>query len=189
MKRSIAILLLLAAPSAWECSTALAASDDGVLIVGIGYTMPELRSYAVHYKLSGARESWPFPDPYIGYITHGVWADDPDFQGHETGKVVVKRLKPGNYEFYTIGLEDNTSQGTVYMEARHSFSVPFTIKVGEATYVGDFTGVGNYMVLSDQHERDIPIAQKKMPKLGPVTIAVTDAATLGTSLIRAKEGP
>jgi hypothetical protein len=177
-----------------------------MLIVGIGYTKPAMRSYAVHYKLAGASESWPFPDPYIGFIPSGVWANDPDFESHEIGRVVVKRLKPGNYEFYTVGIDGPSNMfGGVRLESRQNFSVPFTIKPGEATYVGDFTFIlpvvpeaaplpraetaNGYIVLSDQHDRDIPIAQKKTPDLGPVTVAVPDAATLGSPLIRAREEP
>jgi hypothetical protein len=171
--------------------------EEGTLVVGIGYTAPELASYVIRYKRAGDRASWLFPDRLISYTPHGMWADDPDFQGRETGRVVVQRLKPGSYDFYGIELGDSHAiDGHISMEAIHHFSVPFTIKPGEATYVGDFTcmnkyelsGPDMYMVLTDQHERDIPIAQRKMPNLGPVTIAVPDATTLGTNLIRAKEG-
>jgi hypothetical protein len=201
------LLLALGAVLTLGSPAALAASGDGVLIAGIGYTEPQMQSYALHYKLVGARESSLFPDPYIGYLPYGVWADDPDFKNHEIGKVVVKRLKPGNYEFYTFGITSPTTMlGGVHLEPRQSFSIPFTIKPGEATYVGDFTfigplpapaivlqasdwGAGGYIVLSDQHERDIPIAQKRDPKLGPVTVEVVDATALGAPLVRAKEGP
>lgn len=185
--------------------TAKAASGEGLLIAGIGYTGQQMQSYALHYKVAGARESFLFPDPFISYLPYGVWRDDPDFQGHETGKVVTKRLKPGKYEFYTFRIQSPTTMlGGTSVEPRESFSIPFTIKPGEATYVGDFTFIGpagviqlsagdwaggGYVVLSDQHERDIPIAQKRTPDLGAVTVEVTDAAAVGAPLIRPREIP
>jgi hypothetical protein len=125
---------------------------------------------------------------------HPVMAD-PDYEGYETGKVQVQHLPPGDYEVYSYFFG-----GTMGYSPRHAFSIPFTIRPGQATYIGNFArspslgtpmesrlGALGYFVISDQHERDITIARKKVPDLPPVTISVTDVSVLGQSELFAQD--
>lgn len=75
------------------------------------------------------------------------------------------------------------------------FSIPFTISQGRVTYIGDFKAVGTTTksllgltvpwgprwIILDQSARDIPIAQKKDPRLQLIDVAVPDVDKLGDS--------
>ena len=126
-----------------------------------------------------------------------------DFEGHETGLVWVEQLPPGDYEFYNFRIPYNVGIVEKRLHLRQPFSIPFTIKAGQSTYVGDFSctrvegknvfgateTAGAYLVVSDKHERDIPVAQKLEPGLPPVTISVTDVSKLGEPYLLSKEPP
>ena len=94
----------------------------------------------------------------------------PDFrEPDETGVVVVRSLRPGRYEFDSF-LTHWTNKS---FDAH--FRMPFEIRPGETTYVGNFrfverptggfTGFAQardvYFVVRDKSNRDIAIAQRK----------------------------
>lgn len=166
-------------------------SDAGTLVVSLGILHGNKGDYTLMYKAADGSS-----DSEFSYIPTSILEARDDYQndGGETGQVQLRHLKPGNYLFFSFKAVD----ALVEVTPRSDFSVPFTIKSGETTYVGDFAGVmpflgskpaGVYFVLSDKHDRDLAIARKKEPGLMPVTIAVPDAAALGIRTIRPKELP
>jgi hypothetical protein len=88
------------------------------------------------------------------------------------GVVTVARLAPGEYEIFNYNIGMN---GVGYFAGR-DFSIPFLIKPGEATYVGEyvaFTSVERTLgamqpmppfsfLLSDEQERDLRIAGARL---------------------------
>jgi hypothetical protein len=125
----------------------------------------------------------------------GFWhpkMSDPDFDtGYETGKVHIQHLRPGNYEVYTLTFGGFTGVSGLQWFPKKGFSLPFTIKPGQATYIGNFArhpslatpleaqlGATGYFVVSDRSARDIEIARKQDPALPPVQMSVTDVGAL-----------
>jgi hypothetical protein len=117
---------------------------------------------------------------------------DLDYQGREAGRVFVRYLPPGQYEIHDFGFSGTLIVAGVEWSSASPLSIPFTIKPGEATYIGNFArapslgtrlepdlGAVGYFVVSDQSERDLPIARVKAADLPPVRIEVYDVSTLG----------
>ena len=118
-----------------------------------------------------------------------------DFEdGDEMGVVEVRKLPPGNFELFKV-------EGALYggviqwrWQSKDSFSIPFTIEAGKATYIGHFQGhstsvrsvlslgaplpSGAYFVVSNQYDHDLQIARKKVMTLQEAKIAVPDVAEL-----------
>jgi len=158
------------------------------------------------------------PDiPYYSYslnfrtkdrgATSSVWWGQADMldvrkldidDNQEKGIVEVRRLPPGEYEFFNFRVEMNTSFRE-WWSSKKEFAIPFTIKPGEATYVGEFMAVGvkgknlfgltvpdgAYFVLSNKIARDTDIAKRKEPGIVDVISAVIDPGTLSNPLISA----
>ncbi len=133
----------------------------------------------------------------------GFWKptmSDPDFEGYETGKVQIQRLPPGDYEVYTLSFDGSIIVASLHWFPKNGFSIPFTIKPGEATYIGNFArapslgtplqatlGAAGYFVVSDKHERDLPIAKGKLANLPPATVSVFDVSQLNVPFLLAKD--
>jgi hypothetical protein len=119
--------------------------------------------------------------------------------GKERGIVEVRRLPPGDYEFFNYRISRNGGTVQEWWTSKQDFSIPFTIKPGQATYVGEFMAIelhaknlfgmtvqdGAYFVLSDKTERDVVIAKQKESGVSEVTSAVVDPNTIGNPLISA----
>jgi hypothetical protein len=114
------------------------------------------------------------------------------------GHLSVKKLAPGDYEVFSYRVSWPSSQylagGEVY--PTEPFSIPFKVEAGKTTYVGCFGAVQLYgknfmglklpagarFIVTDQSERDIPIARTKEPELGPVVLQVPDIDALNIPL-------
>jgi hypothetical protein len=118
--------------------------------------------------------------------------NDLDYQGREAGRVITRELPPGAYEIHDFGFRGTLIVAGVEWSSASPFSIPFTIKPGEATYLGNIArapslgtplerelGAVGYFVISDQSERDLPLARAKTPTLPPVRMDVPDVTALG----------
>jgi hypothetical protein len=133
----------------------------------------------------------------------GLWGPkmDVDFEGHDSGYVFVRSLPPGHYEIYDFGLSGSRGMSAVYTSSREKFAIPFDIQAGEATYIGSFArapsfqgpmhrvaGAMGYFIVSDQSERDLPIARARHAELpADIRNAVFDVTALNHPIILTKE--
>jgi hypothetical protein len=121
-----------------------------------------------------------------------------DYYGREAGRVIVQSLPPGRYEIQDFGFSGTIVVAGVSWSSTTPFSIPFTIKPGEATYIGNIArapslgtrlqpllGAVGYFVVSDQSARDLPIAQARDAALPPVRLEVTDVSGLGHPMLYA----
>jgi hypothetical protein len=121
-----------------------------------------------------------------------------DYYSREAGRVIVHALPPGRYEIYDFGFTGTLIVAGVVWSSATPFSIPFTINPGEATYIGNFArapslgtrlepqlGAVGYFVVSDQSERDVPIARARNPALPAVREEVADVSTLGHPMLYA----
>ena len=106
--------------------------------------------------------------------SHDFSAYGYDSYGH-SGAVVAEALPPGDYEVYAWSI--GVGSGAV-----KDFEVPFTVKAGEATYIGSYAFVhstagmnvrGGGGTLLDQFDRDKAVFRHKFPGLWG--LAETDA--------------
>ena len=64
---------------------------------------------------------------------------NPDFEGRESGRVVVRRLPPGDYLIENFAFYGSSPMGALYdWSAAKPFAIRFTIQPGKATYIGSF---------------------------------------------------
>ena len=176
-------------------------SDAGYLVVGLA-AYDTMESRAIQYTLDYRRVessdtgSVSFSPkkklelmPFLNRKT--------DFEdGNEMDVVEVRRLPPGKYELFKV---DGALYGGVIQwrwQSKNSFSIPFTIETGNATYVGHFQGhstsvrsfvslgaplpSGAYFVVSNQSDHDLQIARKKVATFQEVKSAVPDVVELNS---------
>jgi hypothetical protein len=118
-----------------------------------------------------------------------------DYTGQETGQVKIERLPPGDYEIYDFGFG-----GTSSFSSRNKFSLRFTIRPGEATYIGNYArspslgtplakslGALGFFIVSSKAERDLRIARARRPDLAAIAVSVPDVTQLGHPFLLASE--
>ena len=121
---------------------------------------------SIYYKAIGSDTKSQIEfDPSIFY--------GGDFEDSE-GEIFVVELEPGKYEFYSWFLVQGTY---TYITPKKAFSVPFEVKQGTATYIGElnmdviyganFIGMGVVSGVDlrrkDSYERDILVLKKNYP--------------------------
>jgi tetratricopeptide (TPR) repeat protein len=115
------------------------------------------------------------------------------------GDVVVRALPPGDYILSRYFAFAGANCG--HSGFATSFSVPFSVKKGEAVYLGNFRfepitwhliwgsscSAGGYFVVSNEEARDLPVAKTKRPQL-PETISrqLPDTAALNLPMFRSE---
>lgn len=103
-----------------------------------------------------------------------------DFSFDEgSGTVFAIALPAGKYEFYQYYLLQNSGNVSSTFEARNEFSIPFEIRPGRATYIGEVRAVNRFernllgfriaagvrWRVHDAFTRDEPILKAKFPVL------------------------
>lgn len=106
----------------------------------------------------------------------------PDYQSEkDEGMALVAKLAPGEYEF--VNFSAIISRGSILppliYSASSPFSIPFTVRPGVTTYLGNYQTVASegqgptggmregppIFLLQDQAERDLALARKREPNL------------------------
>jgi len=178
-------------------------SDGGYLVYSAG-GIESGAMITLHFKRVATPDGTSVSDKQgaIGCRCVGVWSgkmSNPDYEGHETGKVFVRRLPPGRYEIYNY-LFSGSGPGAVETSSKNKFAIPFEIRPGDATYIGNIAwghslgtrlekthGFTGYFVISDKSDRDLPIARRKQPNLPETRNEVFDVSTLDHPMFFATE--
>jgi len=194
---TLACLLVWPASASERINTNYRGPDAGTLIFSTS-TLRISMNFSFFYKKKGDARDADSLDGAGDIVCRcvGLWhpiMSDPDYNtGYESGKVQIQHLPPGDYEIYTLNFGGSLpGLATVEWFPKKGFSIPFTIKAGEATYIGNFArhpslgtplasqlGATGYFIVSDKSTRDIGIAKTRDPNLPPVTMSVTDVAPL-----------
>lgn len=199
---AIPIGSLPAAASASEKPAEYRGADAGCLIYSVG-----TRSIGMRFKFRYARADGASPNGggrWAGTIEPRVGGAillkirNPDFTGEESGHVIVRCLPPGRYA--VGGFEFSGSipgVGSTQWSPARPIVMPFTIRSGEATYIGTFIrapslgtplqpvlGAAGYFLVADRRKRDLPIARARLPSGMAVTNEVTDVSTFGLAALR-----
>ncbi len=205
--RSVLLLLLAFAAmpaSAAPKPAAYAGPDGGYLVYSVG-TIRIGMQFGFPYRRTALPDGTPAKDwkgeiePAVGGAIY-MKIKNPDFQGQETGHVVVRRLPPGDYliDDFAFG---GWGPGVAYAwSSATPFAIRFTIRAGQATYVGSFMrapsagtplepqlGMAGFFVVADRSERDLPIASGRLPAGVEPTVQVTDVDAFGSLVLRSRE--
>lgn len=176
--------------------------DGGYLVYSVGSIAIPM-NFAFRYRglapAPGSSRAWT---GMIGCGCVGAFGarSDFDFTGRESGKVKIERLPPGDYEIHDFGFGGSLGSSVTGFSSGRPFVIPFTIRAGQATYIGSFArapslgtslqpvlGAAGFFVVSDRGERDLAIARQRRPDLPVVTMAVADVSALGHPALRSSE--
>jgi hypothetical protein len=177
--------------------------DGGYLVYSVGAPNNLGLPYWFSYHRTATVDGRPAEDwkdriyPRLGGAIY-LRMKRPDFTGAETGQVHVQRLPSGSYvvdEFHFDGLLPGVV--TYSWSSGKPFSLPFTIRPGEATYIGTFMrfpslgtslqpvlGAAGFFVVADRSERDLSVAKTKLPESAKITVQVTDVSRFGNAALR-----
>lgn len=176
-----------------------ASVQPGYLVVSVSASHgTQYYSYRIKYRKKGETK-----DDDVEYVQDRSipFLHRPDFRAkdeHGSGVVEVVKLPPGEYEFFNFNVYFANGMFQRHWWSKQDFSIPFTIKPGEATYAGCFRAEeisevrnsfhhdGAYFVLNNQQQRDLALAQRK--KLDPqikVNVEIADPERVGNPFIKA----
>ncbi|MBK9348961.1 MAG: hypothetical protein IPN05_01640 [Sulfuritalea sp.] len=122
-------------------------------------------------------------------LTHSIVVKGPnntdalDIQdaGKAIGRLAALRLSPGDYEFHTWQVREPSPYGETEYRPAREFIYRFSIKPGEATYVGRLNlhlGKGNTerVAIEDRQAEDLSLLGRKYPALRAAKVT----ASVGT---------
>lgn len=170
----------------------------GTIKIGMRFTFPYGRIKSQNNQLV---KDWSGKiEPKVGGAIY-LKIKNPDFSGGETGHVVIRCLPPGEYEVGSFSFSGSVPGiGGYTWSPAEPFSLPFSIRSGEATYIGSFMrapslgtslqpvlGAAGFFVIADRSERDLPIATGRIPTAMKVITEVTDVSVFGNPALRVNE--
>lgn len=119
----------------------------------------------------------------------GRVAYSPSLPGFNVGQserdiVKVYKLPAGQYEFFDFSMFIGSPVGTTDFSAREEYSIPFTVKPGQVTYLGEIKLIprtgrnifglpipgGGHFILSDQRSRDMALLRENYPNLAAARV-------------------
>lgn len=179
-------------------------SDEGMLVYSVS-TLGIAMNFTFEYRRIGLPSGEPVQDRprliecrCVGFFRAQM--ANPDYTGRDTGKVFVTRLPAGRYEVFDFGFGGSLAGRGTSWSSRTRFSMPFTIRPGEATYIGNFArapslgtpleaqlGAAGFFVISDKSERDFPIARSREASLGDIRKDITDVSQFSHAALRTSE--
>lgn len=165
----------------------------GVVVGSIGLAKSDIGYH--RYSLI-ARDLATNEKLYFYFKRSGVLDTPADFSdGRAQSAIFALRLPEGRYEihnieYFSVGLFGSENRVT----ARRDFSIPFEIKAGEGTYLGEFVAVNvpgrnllgmrtviwTYWEIADRQDRDVALARQRLTDapLTTITRAVPDPEAL-----------
>jgi hypothetical protein len=174
-------------------NSAYKGADHGYVVLSIEVVKPFAYGMNWAYRLDIRKRDGSYRTN-AGYARgvmfgHPFNMDGPDKDKY--GAVAVRALSPGEYEIYNYGVSW-TDFADHWFNPKSDFSIPFTVKTGETTYIGNFGAIGLMgrsvigadvpagilFVIRDEAARDIAVAKGKVSDLGPVKSEIADPKAL-----------
>jgi len=178
--------------------------DAGRIVIGIGAAADtNYHVYTFLFRRIGTNNQGR-----VVYLQNNMFAPhERDYDTKEENGVVWSfNMQPGNYEIYNFSIHLNGGNTQTDFYSRRNFSIPFTIRPNETTYVGNYQanmvsmkgpfGVavpnGAIFVVTDRERRDLELVRKRIPDVvfGPVSNSTPTPETIGNPLfVGPKEKP
>lgn len=203
----LALLLVIVATPAAAAPKAVdyAGPDGGYLVYSVG-TIRIGMTFEFPYRRTALPDGAAANDwkgairPTVGGAIY-LKIKNPDFEGQESGHVVVRRLPPGDYLIDNFAFHGSSPAGAAYdWSSAAPFAIRFTLRPGQATYIGSFMrspslgtplapqlGAAGFFVVADRTGRDLPIARTRLPTACEITTQVTDVDAFGNAALRSRE--
>lgn len=173
--------------------------DAGYAVLSLGAAKPvHFSSLTLHYRPAGSAESDRVEGQFFFAPPWLPSSGRPDFDtAHEQGVVIVAALAPGDYEIFSTTAFENYGTVQTTFKSSRPFSIPFTVRAGEAVYLGSFrsrtlTGknvfgievtAGVVFEISDAAERDMDLARRRESRLpNEVALAIPDPTAVGSPI-------
>jgi len=164
--------------------------------IGVGPSS-EFDSQVFNFRETGGKDSGA-----IVFKNYFMARPPLDFRDDRSqGAVFFARLLPGDYEITGAPFYVGRGQFSYWIYSRHKFSIPFRVKEGHATYLGEFLAgtekarnlfgipipATGYFVVSDRYERDFAILRTKegVGELANPEKAVIDVKAIDNPFFRA----
>lgn len=146
MRRLLAVflaLLLCACANVQRLPTDYSGPDAGKTVVGIGAASgTRYSSYSLLFRRVGQSAAAAEPKEVgriVFFQTNMFYAQKPDYANSaEQGVVLIQSLPPGDYEIFNFDIFFNAGTVQTNFSSREPFSIPFTVKAGETTYLGNY---------------------------------------------------
>lgn len=176
---AIAALTLTACGSAWYIKTDYKGPDAGRVILGFGATAET--SYST-YKLifrrtdDGVQKNEAISGAFIFCQTNVICGGKFDYKNStESGVVINASISPGKYEIFRFNVYYNDGFSERNFSSEKEFSIPFEVKPGATTYLGNYQAkglttknmlgidipAGAAFIVEDRGESDIALARNK----------------------------
>ncbi len=128
------------------------------------------------------------PQAYAVVVKGVSNADVLDIQdaGKAIGRLAVIRLSPGDYEIHTWQVREPSPYGETEYRPARELAYRFSIKPGEATYIGRLNlhlsqGNTERLAIEDRQAEDMNLLGRKYPGLraAKITVSVEATSTVG----------
>jgi hypothetical protein len=155
--------------------------DFGTVVVSLGQTRENTMNYSnVWFKAKGGEDLG-----YFAYAPKYLPSPSPkDFStSRGKGTLLVKKLPPGEYEITDYSTGSDYGNSVVTYRSRTPMSVPFTVKTGEVSYLGQYlVGIrkelGAELEVSDESQRDLK-GSKTIPPMQRPALSFVPATNAG----------
>jgi hypothetical protein len=183
------VALLCACATPYDELRSYSGTDAGTLVASVGMATDNTMNYAtVEFRKKGTSQlgSLHF-SPKAAAAFGGTSIDFRDAKGAYS--LIRKQLPPGDYEVFRYNSGANYGTTMVWYKAPENFVVPFTVKPGETTYLGQFRiglnliggrPTSSFLEISNERLRDVAGVQKAGTKLNDEADAITKSEASGT---------
>jgi hypothetical protein len=177
------------------------AADAGTVVLGIGVaTGTSYSTYSLEFRSIDPDSGRPKRSGFFyWHQTNPFGRQAPDYSSDkESGIVSVRQLPPGQYEIHRVKLTAGSAlSGTSEYTSNKPFSIPFLVRSGETTYLGNFQAnpVSSRRVLwmsvagpavfavSDRQQAELALANSKGARIPlPVVSAVPSPMQINSPL-------
>lgn len=177
--------------------------DKGYLVYSVGTVRGFGMRFAFPYERAALPDGTEAGDwrgriaPTVGGAIY-LKIVDPDFEGFETGHVVVRAVPPGRYAITDFEFFGSGPGASYEWRSATPFALPFAVEPGRATYVGSFMrslppeglldelGPAGYFLVADRASRDLPIAEERLPAGTSMSNQYTDVDQFGSRVLSSK---
>lgn len=189
---ALALAISAGCASVPDVANEYSGADAGRVAIGIGTAKGTYYNvYSLFFRKVGEKKS----DRFAYFHENMFTAQKRDYENAlESGVVQSFRLSPGDYEIFnfSIFLNGGTVQNTY--GSKQEFSIPFTVKSNETTYLGNYQAnkvmgknffglplpAGAVFIVSNREKDDLELVKKRITNVafGAVINATPVVATI-----------
>lgn len=181
-------------------------TDAGHVVLGMGAANGTSYSwYRLFFRKAGVPREAAAAGAFTFFQTNAFYSRKPDYESaDESGVVIVDTLPPGHYEMFNFDVFLNAGMIQNNYSSRVPFSIPFEIKAGAITYLGNYqahrlTGknvfgmtiaAGAVFVVTDRQVKELALARgREAPAAAQVLNMTPSVASIGNPFFATSAPP